>query len=78
MQQINYEGRASLTFMVEVTVPATQAEEFARGLTGNDDDIILAAEAAIREHGDGHTYDVELLVPDIERVQTALTDLAAP
>lgn len=78
MQQIHYEGRASLTFMVEVQVPAAQAGAFARGLTGNDDDIILAAEHAIREHGDGHTFDVELLVPDQERVESALEDLAAP
>lgn len=78
MQQIHYEGRASLTFMVEVTVGADQAATFARGLTGDDDDIILAAEHAIREHGDGHTYDVELLVPELERVQTALADLGAP
>lgn len=78
MQQITYSGRASLTFMVEVTVDASQADSFARGLTGNDDDIILAAEYAIREHGNGGCFDVELLVPDQENVQQALTGLAEP
>lgn len=36
-------------FAVEVKVPIRQAPIFAEALTGNDDDIILAAETAMRE-----------------------------
>lgn len=35
-------------FAVEVSVPFSQSAAFAEALTGNDDDIILAAEHAVR------------------------------
>jgi hypothetical protein len=39
----------SVRFMIEVEVDLEQAADFAEALTGNDDDIVLAAETAIRE-----------------------------
>lgn len=59
VRQSMVETGASVSFAVEVKVPAEQVEAFAGALTGNDDDIILAAETAMRERV-GRVYDVEL------------------
>lgn len=39
----------ALRLRVEVQLPVGQAAEFVEAMTGNDDDILLAAEYAIRE-----------------------------
>lgn len=39
----------TVRFAIEVEVDLTQAADFAEALTGNDDDVILAAETAIRD-----------------------------
>ena len=49
-------------FNIEVRVPFALAAAFADALTGNDDDIILAAETAMRDHLDarGAAESIEL------------------
>lgn len=48
-------------FDIEVRVPFSQARAFAKAMTGHDDDVILAAETAIRERiGRGAYPEVEL------------------
>ena len=47
-------------FNVEVRVPYAQAEGFAAQLSGDDDDIILAAETAIRKRLGRGDMEVEL------------------
>lgn len=70
------ERRDSVTFRLELRVYAHQAEAFAAAMTGNDDDVILAAETAMRERI-GRVYDVELeelelRVPEEAKVEEAL------
>lgn len=43
-------------YTIEVAVPDDQQVEFEQACTGNDDDIILAAETAMRERI-GRRYD---------------------
>ena len=38
-----------VSFGIEVRVPFSQAEDFARRMTGDDNDIVLAAERALRD-----------------------------
>lgn len=68
----------TVTFAVECRVPVEQAEAFAKAMTGNDDDIVLAAETAMRERV-GRVYDVELEevelgVPDEREVKRVLRE----
>jgi len=58
------------TFSVEVSVPAEQAEELRDAMTGDDDDVFLVAEAAIRELGG--LDEVELRVPGAGDVRDSL------
>lgn len=46
-------------FEIEIAVPLTQADRFADALTGNDDDVILAAETAMRERVDAEEGEYE-------------------
>jgi hypothetical protein len=49
---------------VEVMVPSELAGKFAEAMTGNDDDVLLVAEAALRERvGWGEDEDIELRWP---------------
>jgi hypothetical protein len=43
------ESREVISFSLTVEVPLTQARQFAVAMTGNDDDIVLAAETAMRD-----------------------------
>lgn len=69
MAQEIFKNPNTLTFTVEVTVPAEQAEDFADAMTGDDDDVILAAEAGIRALD---LDEVELLIPSVTVVKDAL------
>jgi hypothetical protein len=76
MQQIVERQGSSIIFILDVEVPAHQAAAFEAAMTGNDDDIFLAAETAMRERV-GRSYDVELEelelgVPDEASVKRAL------
>lgn len=44
-------GEGELRFAIVVNVPAHQAHHFANAMTGDDDDIILAAQTAMWEFG---------------------------
>jgi hypothetical protein len=44
-----------MQFQLTVYIPDEEAETFAEGMTGNDNDIILAAEKAMRAHMDNRT-----------------------
>jgi hypothetical protein len=75
-QFISKTRRGSIIFNVEVEIRAEQAEAFAGAMTGNDDDIFLAAETAMRERV-GRVYDVEseeleVGIPDESDVRDAL------
>jgi hypothetical protein len=75
-QQSIMETGSSVTFTMEVEVPAEQVEAFREAMTGDDDDIILAAETAMRERV-GRSYDVdfeevEIGVPSEADVKEAL------
>lgn len=48
MLQIN-EDRETVSIQVTVQIPIIIANGFAKAITGNDDDILLAAETAMRE-----------------------------
>lgn len=70
---------AYLYFSIEVGVPFGQAAEFAETLTGDDRDVVLAAETAMRERleesrspGDYFEDEVELSVPNLDAVRTSL------
>lgn len=78
-QYISETSRNSVIFTLEVEVPAEQATAFASSMTGNDDDVILAAETAIRrrlEHEiaypDEPDVEVEIGCPDERDVTSAL------
>lgn len=43
------EDEEQVCFDIEIRVPYSQARTFAQALTGNDDDVLLAAETAIRK-----------------------------
>lgn len=51
-------------FFIEVSVPSSQANEFAEQMTGMDDDIVLAAEKAMRalltQHDDMEAVELSL------------------
>lgn len=57
---------AQVCFDIEVRVPYAQAAAFAAAMTGSDDDVILAAEHAMRERigGLGDRESVELRAVD--------------
>ena len=63
-----------MTFSVDVSVPADEAETFAQTLTGNDDDAFLAAERALRRRMGKEDVDseIELIVPEQNRVKDRL------
>lgn len=44
-----HDTEADLRLTVEIRLPRHQAEAFAEAMTGNDDDVLLAAETAMRE-----------------------------
>lgn len=69
-----------VSFGIEVRVPFSQAKAFADALTGNDDDIILAAETAMRERlGRGSDEEVELRAgPRMEALRATLGEYMAP
>jgi hypothetical protein len=66
------------TFYVQVDVPLDQAGQFADAMTGNDDDILLAAERGIRdklEMGE-EMEEVELSYgPDEDAVKARLEEI---
>lgn len=71
--------RQAVTFNIEVVVPFDQAADFHAALTGDDNDIVLAAEAGmrarledVRSPGDFHEEEVELFVPEQGQVKEAL------
>lgn len=70
MQKIDERGDR-ITFYVEVSVASMDAEAFAEAITGDDDDIMLAAEEAMRSRLDGRD-ETELLIPDNIGVKDAL------
>jgi hypothetical protein len=49
MNAVEETGDGWVRFAIEVRVPLRQASIVAAALTGNDDDVILAAERAMRE-----------------------------
>lgn len=66
-------------FVIEVSVPFAQAKAFATALTGNDNDIVLAAEHAMRDHIEGDMLDsegIELAVIEEGIVKPFLAELA--
>lgn len=68
-----YTDGERVRFLVEVSVPAEQGEDFADALTGNDDDILLAAEEAMRSLMESHGEEVELsIVPVGEKLRLQL------
>jgi hypothetical protein len=50
-------GDGWVTFAIEVRVPLRQAPIVAGAMTGNDDDLILAAETALRERIEDSVQD---------------------
>jgi hypothetical protein len=58
------ETEEQVCFGVEIRVPFSQAAQFAELLTGNDDDILLAAEQGIRNRLEmgADTEEVELVL----------------
>lgn len=73
------ETEEQVCFGIEVRVPFSQAAQFAAGLTGNDNDIVLAAEHGIREQlqMDGSGQEVELVLgPERKTLQRELRDAA--
>jgi hypothetical protein len=55
---------AVVRFTVQVDVPFHQAEAFAEALSGHDDDVILAAETAMRERlGRTDGAEIEIYTP---------------
>lgn len=75
MQEITKTRGGTIIFQLEVEVPAAEAEAYAKAMTGNDDDVILAAEKAMRNRLADSDVDseIELYVPESERVQDKLT-----
>lgn len=71
--------RDDVTFEVVVRVPPSAASAFALAMTGNDDDVILAAEHAINDRlGLPHAGAVELEAPHRAGIlRDALADAAA-
>ena len=69
----------STTITLLVSVPDEQAGAFLTGLTGNDSDIVLAAERAMRDRlGDSPTGDeVEIDMPGESAVREGLRVAAA-
>jgi len=63
-----------VVFNIKVTVPLRQAPIFAEHLTGDDNDIILAAEEALREAIEDEVIDGAKKMEDAGR--TAEFDLA--
>jgi hypothetical protein len=68
-------------FAIEVRVPFALAAQFAAALTGNDDDVILAAETAMRQRigARGAVESIELWPDDYPpaSVKRELLDAAA-
>lgn len=71
-------------FSVEIGVPFTQAGAFVEAMTGNDDDIILAAETAMRDRiaqvdvrHDLTVEEVELAVEEEDTAKSVLAEVAA-
>lgn len=82
-QFISKTRNGMIVFNVDVNVPQEQAGAFAEAMTGNDDDIVLAAERAIRDRlsdvdvrYDLTDEEVELGVPDESDVKHALEHYA--
>ena len=66
-------------FAIEVRVPLAFAAAFAAAMTGNDDDVILAAEHLMRERVEalGADASIELMV-DTVAARAALRDVGEP
>lgn len=58
-----HDTEAEVSFEVEVRFPRSLAPAMAEALTGNDDDIVLAAERAMRERIGNESANVELSPP---------------
>jgi hypothetical protein len=74
------EASNDISFGVEIRVPQAQAKAFAALLTGNDDDVILAAETAIRETlgRDWQNEEVEIVTgPDRNQLREQLVEFGA-
>lgn len=61
-------------FQLEVGVPLAQAATFSEALTGNDDDIVLAAERAMRDRIEEAAPLGERFADDGEEIELALED----
>lgn len=72
---------AATTFYIPVNIPNSQLAEFVSQLTGNDDDIVLAAEKAMRDMLTPASYfdgEVECEAPIVlERWPITASPLAA-
>jgi hypothetical protein len=76
--------RQAVTFTVEVAVPLSDADNFRAALTGDDNDVVLAAERAIRQRLDdvrdadagaqAGDEEVELRIEDEGVVKEALSE----
>ena len=64
----------SATLLLELRVPDQQAEAFLKAMTGNDDDVLLAAETAMRDRISDDESDeaVELSFEDEAEAKAAL------
>jgi hypothetical protein len=51
------ESREVISFSLTVEVPLTQARAFSAAMTGNDDDIVLAAETAMRDRIEDEVHE---------------------
>ena len=70
-----YANEEQVCFNVEVRVPFALAEAFAAAMTGDDEDVILAAETAMRERIDalGARESIELHPDDSVPVGSAIS-----
>lgn len=68
----------TVRFSVDVEVPFWQARIFAEAMTGNDDDIILAAEKAMRERIEEAVEEFEPMGNNVYYEPTDRVELAVP
>lgn len=66
----------AITLKLEVTIPLELADAFADAMTGHDDDVILAAETAIRERIDGMSANPSVEIWTDHRDRGTIRELA--
>lgn len=68
----------TVRFSIEVEVPFWQAAIFAEAMTGNDDDIVLAAETAMRDRIEEAVEDYEPMGNNVFYDEGDRIELAVP